>query len=48
MYCKKIRDDQDYWHQIEEYIAKHTGSDFSHGVCPECAKQFMAGGSGLE
>jgi DNA-binding response OmpR family regulator len=36
MYCKSIRDDQDYWHQIEEYIHSETGVDFTHGVCPEC------------
>ena len=35
-YCKKIRDDKDYWHQIESYIHSHTGSDFSHSICPEC------------
>jgi len=36
MYCKSIRDDQDYWHQIEEYIHSETGVDFTHGVCPKC------------
>ena len=36
MYCKSIRDDQDYWHQIEEYIHTETGTDFSHGICPKC------------
>ena len=35
--CKKIRDDQGYWHQIEAYIYDHTEADFSHGICPECA-----------
>ncbi len=35
-YCKKIRDDQNYWQQIEGYISERTGSDFSHSVCPEC------------
>jgi phosphoserine phosphatase RsbU/P len=35
-YCKKIRDDQNYWQQIEGYIKERTGSDFSHSVCPEC------------
>lgn len=43
MFCKKVRDDQDYWHQIEDYINVHTGTDFSHGICPECAKQFLEG-----
>jgi CheY-like chemotaxis protein len=36
MYCKQIRDDGDYWHQIESYIHTQTGSDFSHSVCPKC------------
>ena len=35
--CKKIRDDQGYWNQIESYIRDHTGTEFSHGICPECA-----------
>jgi sigma-B regulation protein RsbU (phosphoserine phosphatase) len=36
MFCKKIRDDNDYWHQIEVYLHQHTGTDFSHGICPDC------------
>jgi len=36
MYCKAVRDDSDYWHQIEEYIHKETGTDFTHGICPKC------------
>jgi sigma-B regulation protein RsbU (phosphoserine phosphatase) len=36
MYCKKVRDDNDYWQQVESYIYKHTGSNFSHGICPTC------------
>lgn len=36
MFCKKIRDDNDYWHQIEAYLHQHAGTDFSHGICPEC------------
>ena len=35
-YCKKIRDDQNYWQQIEGYINQRTGSEFSHSVCPDC------------
>lgn len=35
-YCKKIRDDQNYWSQIESYISEHTTTRFSHGICPEC------------
>ncbi|HEX8296587.1 MAG TPA: response regulator [Chthoniobacteraceae bacterium] len=36
MFCKRIRDDQDYWRQVEEYIHIETGTDFSHGICPHC------------
>lgn len=35
-YCKKIRDDGNYWQQLEGYISERTGSDFSHSVCPDC------------
>ncbi len=38
-YCKKIRDDKGYWNRIEEYIRDHSESDFSHGICPECARK---------
>ncbi len=37
--CKKIRDDKGYWNQIEGYIAKHSGAEFTHGLCPECTKK---------
>lgn len=37
-YCKKVRDDQNYWQQIESYINERTGTDFSHSVCPDCYK----------
>ena len=42
MYCKSIRDDGDYWHQIEEYIHTETGTDFSHGICPKCLAKITA------
>lgn len=35
-YCKKIRNDADYWQQLETYISEHSGAEFSHGVCPSC------------
>ena len=35
-YCKRIRDDQNYWNQVETYIAEHTDVQFSHGICPTC------------
>ena len=37
--CKKIRDDQGYWNQIESYIAERSEVDFSHSICPVCAKK---------
>jgi PAS domain S-box-containing protein len=37
--CKKIRDDQGFWNQVEGYISKHTDAKFSHGICPDCAKK---------
>lgn len=42
MYCKKIRDRQgDYWEQLEAYIHTRTGSDFSHGICPDCYSEHV-------
>ncbi len=38
--CKRIRDDQGYWKQIETYISDHSDALFSHGMCPDCAKNF--------
>jgi PAS domain S-box-containing protein len=35
-YCRKIRDDGNYWHNVEDYISRHTTSLFSHGICPSC------------
>ena len=34
--CKKIRDDEGYWQQLEEYISTHSEAVFSHGLCPDC------------
>ncbi len=40
-YCKRIRNDRNYWQQVEQYIGEHSRAEFSHGICPECfAKQF--------
>ncbi len=36
MYCKKVRNDENYWQGVESYIAQQTGSNFSHGICPDC------------
>lgn len=35
-YCRKVRDDQNYWHGVEEYLETFSGTRFSHGICPEC------------
>jgi phosphoserine phosphatase RsbU/P len=37
--CKKIRDDQGYWNQVEVYVRDHTEATFSHGICPECREK---------
>jgi hypothetical protein len=35
-YCRKIRDDENYWQTVEGYISKHTNTRFSHSICPTC------------
>lgn len=40
-YCKKIRDDNDYWQQIEGYIQSHSEASFSHGICPSCYEEHI-------
>jgi sigma-B regulation protein RsbU (phosphoserine phosphatase) len=35
-YCRKVRDDQNYWQQVEQYISTHTEAQVSHGICPDC------------
>lgn len=37
--CKRIRNDNGYWEQVEEYIKQHSEANFSHGICPECIKK---------
>jgi PAS domain S-box-containing protein len=43
-YCRKIRDDENYWHTVEDYLSLHTTTLFSHGICPSC----MASNSELQ
>jgi DNA-binding response OmpR family regulator len=38
-YCKRIRDDNDYWQQLECYVSEHTNAQFSHGICPSCFEE---------
>jgi PAS domain S-box-containing protein len=48
-YCKKIRDDENYWQTVESYIAQHTNTRFSHSICPSCYAKEVAphlGGAG--
>jgi CheY-like chemotaxis protein len=39
--CKKVRDDKGYWNQIELYLRKHSDVEFTHSLCPECAKKYL-------
>jgi DNA-binding response OmpR family regulator len=41
MFCKKIRNDKNSWQQLEAYISEHSGAEFSHGLCPQCAEEQM-------
>ena len=41
--CKKIRNDEGYWTQIESYVTAHSEAKFSHGICPECFKKLYPG-----
>ncbi|MBN2442171.1 MAG: response regulator [Spirochaetales bacterium] len=40
-HCKKIRDDQGYWNQVEVYIKNHSDVEFTHGICPDCISKFF-------
>lgn len=40
-YCKKIRDDQSYWQEMEAYFSQRQGTKFSHGICPSCYERVM-------
>jgi PAS domain S-box-containing protein len=40
-HCRKVRDDDGYWNQLEAYISTHTDAMFSHGICPDCLKAFF-------
>jgi len=37
-YCKRIRNNEDYWMQVERYLAEHSEAEFSHGICPDCLR----------
>lgn len=38
-WCKRIRDDKDYWLSVEQYIAERTDATFTHGICPDCMRK---------
>jgi DNA-binding response OmpR family regulator len=40
-YCRKVRDDQNYWQKVEDYITRHSGATFSHSICPECFERIL-------
>jgi CheY-like chemotaxis protein len=40
-YCKKIRDEKNYWQEVESYISKRTATKFSHGYCPDCYEKVV-------
>ena len=42
MYCKSIRNDENYWQSVEGYISHHTNTRFSHGICPRCYETVIA------
>ena len=52
-YCKRIRNDENYWEQLETYVSEHSEASFSHGICPNCYQSIIAanrkypGGQGL-
>lgn len=45
-WCRKLRDDRDYWHSLEDYLSHHTDARLTHGICPECAARIR--GRGVE
>ncbi len=40
-YCKKVRDDRNYWQQVEQYVSSHADVKFSHGICPDCYRSVV-------
>lgn len=40
-YCKKVRDDRNYWQQVESYIEEHSEAQFTHGICPDCREKYV-------
>jgi DNA-binding response OmpR family regulator len=40
-YCKRVRNDRDYWQQVESYVMEHSEARFSHGICPDCYERVV-------
>jgi DNA-binding response OmpR family regulator len=40
-YCKRIRDEQESWSQVEEYVSRRTEAQFTHGICPDCYEHHL-------
>jgi sigma-B regulation protein RsbU (phosphoserine phosphatase) len=40
-YCKKVRNEANYWEQVDSYLTTHTDLDFTHGICPQCSEKMM-------
>jgi DNA-binding response OmpR family regulator len=40
-YCKKIRDDKNYWERVDDYVTKHSEAQFSHSICPQCYEEIV-------
>lgn len=45
-WCKKVRNDQGYWQQIEAYVSQHSKADWTHGICPECMEGMVTSDEG--
>jgi len=41
-FCKKVRDDQGYWKQVEAYVEEHSQVEFTHSICPDCGKKLYS------
>jgi phosphoserine phosphatase RsbU/P len=40
-YCKKVRNEANYWEQVDSYLTTHSDLDFTHGICPTCSDKMM-------
>jgi DNA-binding response OmpR family regulator len=47
-WCKKIRDDHNYWRQVDDYLRRHTDAQFSHSICPDCFQRQLRSVHGVE